>query len=140
MTLSFEKFLKSLIPTQFLYYVCIMFMHIYVFSLSRNYLQDMNQTKYLQQLAIKAMGGGSWSKRHVKLILKNSFLWFQRFLRNVKIQLSSVDMDQCNFRGLDFYLRYRGVIFDDFWLFLPIKCFYYWCWKHQNFHKDADHG
>ena len=51
----------------------------------------------------KAIGmGGPGSKKHVKLILKNSLLWFQRFLRNVKIQLRSEDMTNSIFGVLTF--------------------------------------
>ena len=51
---------------------------------------------------VKAIGGGTGSKKHVKLILKNSLLWFQRFLRNVKIQLGPKDVTNSIFEVLTF--------------------------------------
>ena len=56
---------------------------------------------YRQDGPFKAIGG-LWSKKHVKLILKNSLLWFQRFLPNVKIQLHSEDMTKSIFGVLTF--------------------------------------
>ena len=50
-------------------------------------------------------------------------LWFQRFLRNVKIQLRSEDMINSIFGGLDFYMENIGVIFGVFFTIFAYKIF-----------------
>ena len=56
----------------------------------------------LGTVSFKAIGGVRGQKKYVELNLKNSLLWFQRFLRNVKIQLRSEDMPDSIFGGLIF--------------------------------------
>ena len=62
---------------------------------------------------LKAIGSLG-SKKHVKLIWMNSLLWFQRFLRNIKIQLCSKDMTNSISGSLDFHIGNIGVIFGVF--------------------------
>ena len=62
-------------------------------------------------------------KIYVNLILKKSLMWFQCFLRNVKIQLCFDDMTNSIFGGADFYIENRRVIFVDFFTFSAYKVF-----------------
>ena len=48
-------------------------------------------------------------------------MWFQRFLRNVKIQLRSEDMTNSIIGGLGFYIENRGVSFGNFFTIFPMK-------------------
>ena len=71
-------------------------------------LEDPGGRKFKGNSNFHLEAGGTNPSRHYVL------LWFQRFLRNVKISPGSVDMTNSNFGGIDFYIGNTGMIFGDF--------------------------